>query len=66
MTRASCIGYRQTIKNEDKIDFEDLDLLMVIGRGAFGKVYLAKVKNDKKNAGRLLAVKSLRKDVLIE
>lgn len=35
---------------------------MVIGRGSFGKVFLAEFKHDKK----LYAIKSIRKDVLIE
>lgn len=35
---------------------------MVIGRGAFGKVYLAQLKNCKE----LYAVKSIKKHTLIE
>ena len=35
---------------------------MVIGRGTFGKVFLAEHKDTKK----LFAVKSIRKDILIQ
>lgn len=35
---------------------------MVIGRGTFGKVFLAELKESKK----LYAVKSIRKDILIQ
>jgi serine/threonine protein kinase len=35
---------------------------MVLGRGAFGKVFLAELKHDK----QLYAIKSIRKDILIE
>ena len=37
-------------------------MLMVLGRGAFGKVFLAELKLNKK----LYAIKSIRKDILIE
>ena len=47
---------------EKTVKFEDLDFKMVIGRGAFGKVFLAQLRGEEK----LYAVKSLRKDVLIE
>ena len=35
---------------------------MVLGRGTFGKVFLAELQHDKS----LYAVKSIRKDILIE
>jgi len=37
-------------------------MLMVLGRGAFGKVFLAELSFNKK----LYAIKSIRKDILIE
>ena len=48
--------------NEKKISFEDFNFLMVIGRGTFGKVFLAELKENKK----LYAIKSIRKDILIQ
>lgn len=50
---------------EDKsadVSFEDFNFLMVIGRGTFGKVFLAEHKASKK----LYACKSIRKDILIQ
>ena len=41
---------------------DDFELKMVIGRGTFGKVFLAKLKGEDK----LYAIKSIRKDVPIE
>jgi serine/threonine protein kinase len=35
--------------------------MMLIGKGAFGKVFLAELKTTKK----LYAIKSIRKDILI-
>lgn len=37
-------------------------MLLVLGRGAFGKVYLAELKST----GEIYAIKSIRKDILIE
>lgn len=49
-------------KKLHKVEFTDFDLLMVLGRGAFGKVFLAKLPlND-----QLYAIKAIRKDILIE
>ena len=42
--------------------FEDFNITMVIGRGTFGKVFLAELKETKK----LYAIKSIRKDILIQ
>ena len=47
--------------NQPAVTFEDFNFLMVIGRGSFGKVFLAELKTNKK----LFAVKSIRKDILI-
>jgi len=54
---------KATLKEELKEPkFEDFKMLMVLGRGAFGKVFLAELSLNKK----LYAIKSIRKDVLIE
>ena len=44
------------------IEFEDFNILLVLGRGAFGKVYLAELRTN----GEIYAVKSIRKDILID
>ena len=44
------------------VKMEDFKLLMVLGRGAFGKVFLAELRFNK----QLYAIKSIRKDILIE
>ena len=41
---------------------EDFQLLKVVGRGSFGKVYLAK----KKSNGVIYAVKTLKKDFILK
>mgnify|MGYP000320637345 CR=1 FL=1 len=50
-------------KGEEKqVTFNDFHFLMVIGRGTFGKVFLGELKTTK----TLYAIKSIRKDVLIQ
>jgi len=50
-------------KPEDIVNFEDFKMIMVLGRGTFGKVFLAELpkKNNEK-----FAIKSIRKDILIQ
>lgn len=43
------------------MDVSDFELLSVVGKGAYGKVYLA-TKKSGRNAGRVYAMKVLRKD----
>lgn len=50
---------RETTK---PLQYSDFQLQMVIGRGTFGKVYLAKLADEEK----LYAIKTIRKDVLLE
>ena len=47
---------------EKEVKFSDFNMLMVLGRGAFGKVFLAELSTNKV----LYAIKSIRKDILIE
>ncbi len=44
------------------LTLEDFEIKHVLGKGTFGKVYLTKLKQT----GDLYAIKSIRKDVLIE
>ena len=49
-------------QEEEKVTLKDFEVMGVIGRGTFGKVFLAKLKTTE----TLYAIKSLRKDVLVE
>lgn len=63
MRGSSCMKRRGTMdKMFDKVELSDFKILMVLGRGAFGKVFLGELKLNK----QLYAIKSIRKDVLIE
>jgi serine/threonine protein kinase len=46
------------------VKLEDFELKIVLGRGTFGKVYLATL--NKVSSQKLYAIKSIRKDVLLE
>lgn len=50
-------------RKDNTVKLEDFKLITVLGRGTFGKVYLAELT---KNNKMLYAIKSIRKDVLIE
>lgn len=47
---------------ESTITLEDFEILSILGKGAFGKVYLTRMKENQK----LYAIKTIRKDVVIE
>jgi serum/glucocorticoid-regulated kinase 2 len=49
-------------KKGENVNIEDFSLIKVLGRGAFGKVMLA----EKKDSGELFAIKSLRKEEIID
>jgi len=49
-------------KNEKKVDLKDFAIKSVIGKGSFGKVFLVQKVQD----GKVYAMKSLRKDVIID
>jgi len=48
--------------NDTQVNLQSFDFIKVIGRGSFGKVFLVKKKDD----GKYYAMKSLRKDVIID
>ena len=45
----------------DKIGIEDFNIVRVVGRGSFGKVYLVTKKSD----GKVYAMKTLKKDMIL-
>ena len=53
--------HRSTLARKT-ISFDDFNFIMVLGRGTFGKVFLVELKATKK----LYAIKSIRKDILLE
>lgn len=54
------VGFRKKSNQNHKL--EDFKLKMLLGRGTFGKVFLAELEKEKK----MYAIKAIRKDVLIE
>ena len=58
MRKSVLVGFR---KNSD-IKYEDFQIKFLLGRGTFGKVFLAELIKSKK----LYAIKAIRKDILIE
>ena len=53
------VGYRH---NAD-VKLEDFVLKLMLGRGTFGKVFLAELPSDN---NKLYAIKAIRKDVLLD
>jgi serine/threonine protein kinase len=54
------IGAVQTTLLTNRVALEDFDLLTVIGRGSYGKVYQVRHKES----GEIFALKALKKSVL--
>ena len=55
-------SYLVRSKTFDEIKLSDFNFLKMLGRGSFGKVYLAKLEKNQK----LYAIKSIRKDRVLE
>lgn len=52
------VGFRQN----SNVKFEDFKIITLLGRGTFGKVFLAKLPGSDKQ----YAIKAIRKDVLLD
>lgn len=50
-------------KDSNVVTLSDFEILKVIGRGSFGKVFLVQKKGD---SSKIFAMKSLRKDVILD
>jgi serum/glucocorticoid-regulated kinase 2 len=50
-------------KDSNVVTLSDFEILKVIGRGSFGKVFLVQKKGD---TSKIFAMKSLRKDVILD
>jgi serum/glucocorticoid-regulated kinase 2 len=61
MRKSSLLKRKKTIT--DNVKLEDFEIVMQLGSGTFGKVYLAKLAGV---TDRKWAIKAIRKDVLIE
>jgi serine/threonine protein kinase len=53
-------GPAENLLTKEKINRKDFDILKVIGRGSFGKVYLVK----KRGTNNVYALKTLNKEVI--
>jgi len=51
-----------SMHGDKSITLDDFEIKYVLGKGTFGKVFLTQLKKN----GKLYAVKSIRKDVLLE
>lgn len=56
--QSELIGFR---KNSN-VRFEDFQILTLLGRGTFGKVFLSKLNNSEQQ----YAIKTIRKDILLD
>ena len=56
--------YREESEKDVKLD--DFKIMKVIGKGGFGKVFLVQKVSQGKNFGRAYAMKSIRKDIILD
>ena len=56
------IGFRDWEDENRKL--EDFEKKALLGKGTFGKVFLAQLRNDR--SGKQYAIKAIRKDVLLD
>lgn len=59
---SSRLGVREKTPSQGKVRLEDFDILKILDKGSFGKVFLAELRTT----GKLYAMKRIRKDILIE
>ena len=50
-------------KKNSNVKFEDFKIVTLLGRGTFGKVFLAQLPSEN---NRQFAIKAIRKDVLLD
>uniref|UniRef100_A0A336MXV5 CSON007135 protein n=1 Tax=Culicoides sonorensis TaxID=179676 RepID=A0A336MXV5_CULSO len=53
------------LRDNDKVNLKDFDILKVLGTGAYGKVFLVR-KNNGADAGQLYAMKVIKKAAIIQ
>lgn len=53
---------KRRVQDTANVSFDDFNFMMVVGRGTFGKVFLAEYRVN----GKVYAIKSIRKDILIQ
>ena len=56
------VSVYQRKKDGGPANLDDFEIKSVIGKGSFGKVFLV----EKKSSGKIYAMKSLKKSVIIE
>jgi serine/threonine protein kinase len=59
--KSTGIYSRDSSYSSQEICMDHFDIVKVIGRGSFGKVYLVKKKDD----GKVFAMKTLKKDMIL-
>ena len=60
--KSTLVFARKKTADQKEVSLEDFEIVSVLGRGTFGKVYLGNLKMT----NTLYAIKAIRKDILIE